>query len=169
MKVIAIKPLLFALGILLCFTIAYFKSFEAILERGLSWHILILIIAMFIIWSRKEHYFNVPIKPNIPAGTSVLLISFLLLFIGSSTSTLLLSEGALITGIWGIVIYIGGFSLFKRLFWPLAYLCFTSSAVEGIFEILTPFYRHTTAIIAVFLANKFGFLTFVSETYIRLP
>ncbi len=169
MKVIAKKPLLFASGIILCFTFAYFKSFETILVRGLSWHILILIIAMFIIWSRKEHYFNVPIKPNVPAGTSVLLISFLLLFIGSSTSTLVLSEGALITGIWGIVIYIGGFSLFKRLFWPLAYLCFISSAVEGIFEILTPFYRHTTAIIAVFLANKFGFLTFVSETYIRLP
>lgn len=158
-----------AFCIIICFIFAYFKSFEAILERGISWHILILIIVTFVIYAKKEYYFNVSIKPDIPAGSFVLLASFLLLFVGSSTSTLILSEFALVTGIWGLVIFSGGISLFKRLFWPLAYLCFISSAVEGIFEILSPFYRHTTAIISVFLANKFGFLTFVSETFIRLP
>lgn len=63
----------------------------------------------------------------------------------------------------------GGFKLLQKLIWPLLYLFFVSSSIEGAFDIFTPFYRKSTAFLSVYFANILGYDTIISGTYIRLP
>jgi exosortase len=155
--------------LLILFGITYLKSIQAILQHGITWHVFIIVITFYLIWNNRRTYFNSPLKSNYVIGTLALLFSFLFLFVGHATSTLVISEFALIAGFWGITIFIGGFNLLKKMFWPLLYLFFVSSAIEGAFDIFTPFYRKSTAFLSVYFANILGYDTVISGTYIRLP
>lgn len=162
------KIVLFSV-ITILFLAAFYKSISAMLAHGFTWHFIIPILSGYIIWINRNDYFNHRTKPSPLLGATILVTAFLMLFIGNATSTLVLSELAIVPGIWGTVIYLGGLRLFKKFSWPLLYLLLISSVTEGLFDLFTPFFRHMSAAIAVFIAHIAGYTILLSETYIRLP
>jgi exosortase len=163
-----VKIILFSV-ITILFLAAFYKSILAMLAHGFTWHFIIPILSGYIIWINRNDYFKHQIKPSPILGSTLLITSFFVLFIGNATSTLVISELAIVLGIWGIVIYLGGMQLFKKILWPLLYLLFISSITEGLFELFTPIFRISSAATASFMAKLTGFSVMLSDTYIRLP
>lgn len=155
--------------VIVLFTIAFLKSFSAFFTHGVTWHLLIPIISGYAIWTFRNKYFAAPISASPISGAIVLCIAYSMVFAGDISSTLIISEMAFVVGIWGVIIFLGGLHFFRKLFWPLAYLLFISSATEGIFDTFTPFFRYASASGASYIANFTGYTVLLSETFIRLP
>jgi exosortase len=162
------KTVLFSVITILFFA-AFYKSTLAMFAHGFTWHFVIPILSGYIIWIFRKDYFNHRMKPSPVLGTILLISAFVMLFIGNATSTLVISELAIVFGIWGVVIYLGGLRLFKKISWPLLYLLFISSVTEGLFDLFTPIFRQMSAVLAVLIAHIAGYTILLSETYIRLP
>jgi exosortase len=154
---------------LLFFAAAFHKSFSSIFLSGFTWHHLIPLITGYLIWTDKKQYFSSQPKPNPLLGSAILTCAFLLEFTGTTSSTLIISQFSIVIGIWGMIIFIGGSTLFKRLMFPLVYLLFISPSIDALFDILTPVFRNTTAHLSTISANLLGYTPLLSNTYIRLP
>ncbi len=161
--------ILACLLLIVLFAISFSKSFSALFAHGISWHLLIPIISGYAIWAYREKYFTTTVSPSIISGAITLCIAYSMVFAGDASSTLIISELAFVVGIWGVTIFLGGLHFYKKLFWPLVYLLFISSATEGIFDIVTPFFRYASASGASYIANFTGYTVLLSETFIRLP
>ncbi len=92
-----------------------------------------------------------------------------MVFTGDVTSTQALEELGIVIGLWGCVLFIGGYSLFTSLMWPLFYLLFISSLTEGAFDMFTNFFRNASAQVSFILARMTGYSIMHNGTYLRLP
>ncbi|MBN1600320.1 MAG: exosortase/archaeosortase family protein [Chitinispirillaceae bacterium] len=160
-------PLLF---LAVTFITAYHASISAMLSHGITWHFLIPLMALLLAWKQSV----LPAAPKTGYGSYIfgillVLSAFFIIFTGDVTSTQALAELGIVVGLWGCVLFIGGFSLFRAFVWPLLYLLFISSLTEGAFDIFTVFFRNASAKLSFTLARIMGFSIMNIGTYLRLP
>jgi exosortase len=156
--------------LIVTFFTAYHASVSAMLSHGITWHILIPPMALVLAW--KQTVFPVVGKNSIieySIGTLLVLFAFFVVFTGDVTSTQALSELGIVVGLWGTVLFTGGYRLLIALLWPMLYLFFISSLTEGAFDIFTDFFRNASAKLSFTIANMIGFSIMHSGTYLRLP
>jgi exosortase len=149
---------------------AFHSSISAILSHGITWHILIPPMALIVAW--KKSILPAAPKSGVSSyvfGTMLVLGAFLVIFTGDVTSTQALTELGIVVGLWGCILFIGGYPLFASLLWPLLYLLFVSSLTEGTFDIFTNFFRNASAQTAFLLSRITGFSIMHNGTYLRLP
>lgn len=164
-------PKIFALLVLTAtFLAAFSPSIAAILAHGTTWHILIPPMALLLTW--KQSTFPDALKTGVSSnlfGILLVLSAFFVIFTGDVTSTQALTELGIVVGLWGCILFIGGYTLFTSLLWPLLYLLFISSLTEGAFDIFTNLFRNASAQVAFILSRIAGFSIMHQGTYLRLP
>ena len=111
--------------------IAVFAYREALLELVRRWTtqeeyshgFLIPLITAWLLWSRRKVLYA---SIGRPAWTGVALVALALAmhFIGQLSAIFLLSQLAFILTLFGIALAFGGFNLFRKAFWPIAFLAF---------------------------------------------
>ncbi len=167
-KHVTLPNLIVGIG-LLFFILTFCRSIAAMAAHGFTWHFLVLPLFIYMIFDQREKLCISSALSEKITGSILLFISFFLLFAGKVSATLMLSEIALLPGIWGVVLYLGGIRTVRILFWPLIYLVFISSGIDSQFSKLSPFLRHASAFCSTMMVRPFGFTTMLSGTYLRLP
>jgi exosortase len=113
-------------------TVFFILFYSAIRELFLDWKIdpnyqhgfLILIVAAYLIWQKREGLRKTTFTPAYAMGFLVLLFSMLAFIVANAGAEWFLSRVAMLSSIAGLVIYFGGARLFRQLWFPLLYLGF---------------------------------------------
>jgi exosortase len=165
-----ISAILPILVLAVIFLTAYHPSISTMLSHGMTWHLLIPPMALLLAWKQTI----LPAAPKAGYGSyisGILLVlgAFFIIFTGDVTSTQALTELGIVVGLWGCVVFAGGYSLLAALLWPLLYLLFISSLTEGAFDMFTGFFRNASAQLSFIIARTMGFSIMHTGTYLRLP
>lgn len=151
------------------FFAAFSPSISAMLSHGITWHIMIPFMSLLLVW--KQSVLPKSLKTNISSLLPAILLilgAFCIVFTGDVTSTQALTELGIVVGLWGCVVFLGGYRLFLSLVWPLLYLLFISSLTEGLFDTFTGFFRNASAQVSFVLARMIGYSIMHTGTYLRL-
>jgi exosortase len=81
------------------------------------------LIVGFIVWERREELFSVEIRPS-RWGLVVLVLGGILACVGALSAEIFTERVAFMVTITGLVFYLGGRELLRRLAFPLVLLCF---------------------------------------------
>lgn len=84
---------------------------------------LVIPIVFYLIWDKKDQLKNSPIKPTLWAMFPIIFFSFTW-YIGEQNHILILQQLSLVNILISIVLGYCGFSIFKKLLFPLGYLYF---------------------------------------------
>lgn len=120
------RPLVVAIlviaAVALVFGQVFVKLVDAwIVDGNYSHGFLILPIALYFVWERREKLTTAPVAPSW-VGLPVLVTGLLILLAGLWGSELFLSRFALLPVIAGIVIFLLGWQHFRVLWFPIAFL-----------------------------------------------
>lgn len=156
------------------YLVAYVAAFGVTLYRltgiwagdgTFQYGFLILPISAFLIWSRRKAMERIDFQPS--AMGAIVVIGFSLLWaIGELIGVQMLQQFAVIALLPAGVLAIYGWSTFRALLFPLAYLFF---AFPWPVDRLTLVLQHVTAQISVHVLQATGFVTYLNGVLIETP
>lgn len=112
--------------LLLAFFFVYYKAIAELItdwsvNPNFSHGFLIPAVALYMVWYKKNELAHVPVEPA-KTGIMVILFGMLVHFIGNVGSELFLMRFSMIITLAGIIIFYAGYTMFRHLLVPVAYL-----------------------------------------------
>lgn len=99
---------------------------------------IILLISLFLFWQKKDYLLNVKYrKPNVTLGSVFLFLGGVLYIIGRSQDILIFEIGSQIFILSAIVLIVTGFSVLKKLWFPIFFLIFMLPLPSALVDALT--------------------------------
>ncbi|HEU5321300.1 MAG TPA: exosortase W [Methylomirabilota bacterium] len=130
---------------------------------------LVPLIALYLVWVRRDRLAGLPLAPAGTAGAAVMVTAVALLLLGRLAAVMLLQEISLLVLIVGLVCWLLGPSHLRVLALPVAYLVFMMPVFgEGTDWIHWPF-QLLAANIGIGLLQGLGFPAFREAQFIHLP
>ena len=163
-----------AAAALAALAVAYAEVFAAL---GMTWWsipmysygVLIPVISLYLVWSRRERLRGLEAGPSHKAGWPVLATGLAALVIGKAGGVIVLQELSLIPTIAGLVLLVLGWPFFKALWAPIAYLLFMIPVWDGLTERLHWPFQQFSAEQGVRLLHLIGIPAYREGVYIELP
>lgn len=147
------RPIIQIPILILIFSFVYFGPISLIFRNPFSYHfshgLLILGISGYMVWRKKGELRLVRIRPNLFAGSLIIIISNLVLLCGKFTNTPLLEGISLVIGILGFVLLLFGFCVAKIVIIPIFFLLF----MFPIFDKILGSYSNFLQLIAAFIGS----------------
>jgi exosortase len=135
-----IKPVLYGL-LFMSFVWAYFPVVKSLISAWsnsdeFSHGFLILPTCLYLVWRKRHTIKNTPIQPTY-WGLGVVLASLLLYLIARFANIVTLSSISIVILAQGMIIYLWGLLIFKKLIFPLFFLFFMIPVPSQIYSYLT--------------------------------
>ncbi len=172
-----LRPLLSLQGLLLLlivilFSLGFRETFAELLHywvEGYNWQFLIPIALIYMLWERRDIFYQLQYKPAILTGLVLLLGSSLLLIAGQLSSTHALRELAIIGTVFSLSVMLLGIGATRRLFWPLAYLVLMTSLPTDLLDALRAPLKLISATISTDVLQFLGYAIYREGTFLYLP
>lgn len=124
-----------------CFVAAFYSQLYSLVgtwyvNEDYSHAFLIIPIVLWLIWKKKEQLETVQPIPS-KWGIGIVIISLILYLLAGFAEIRTVASLAIILSVWGIVIYIYGFSVTRAISFPLAFLVFMIPIPAQIYSSLT--------------------------------
>ncbi len=129
---------------------------------------LILPLAGYIIWQQRADLAQIPVRGNWFGLVFATASLFGFLF-GKVSGMATLSSLSMITFIWGSVLYLYGFGIFKKNLFPMAFLLFMIPVPSQVYAALTMPLQLIVTKITVMLASLSGIPVYREGNVIHLP
>ena len=173
----SLRPLLSLPGLLLlllagAFYLAYddtFAELETYWVEGYNWQFLIPIAFVYMLWERRDIFQQMQYRPNLMAGSALLVLSCLLLTAGQLSSTHALRELSIISTLFALSLLLLGIQPTRRLFWPVSYLILMTSLPTAAIESLREPLKLISATMSADFLRFFGFAVYREGAFLYLP
>jgi len=163
------------LGLLaLVFSYAYLPAFGALVTTwtqrdDYSFGFLIPAISLYLVWLRREHLRQLPIRPAYLTGLVAVLAAGAMLLVGAAGNVITLQELSLVVMVAALVLFLMGKTHLRALAFPIAYLLFMIPIVDEIIDPLHWSFQLLTAEMGVGILQTLGFTVLLEGHYIVLP
>jgi len=172
-----LRPLLSFQGTLLLLIITLFylgfrDTFSELTHywvEGYNWQFLIPIALIYMLWERRDIFYQLKYRPAVLTGGVMLILSSLVLISGQLTSTDALRELAVIGSVFSLSVMLLGISATRRLFWPLAYLVLMTSLPTAGLDALREPLKLISATVSTDVLQFLGYAIYREGTFLYLP
>jgi EpsI family protein len=163
-----------AAAALAALAVAYAEVFAAL---GMTWWsspmysygVLIPVISLYLVWSRRERLRGLEAGPSHKAGWPVLATGLAALVIGKAGGVIVVQELSLIPTIAGVVLLVLGWPFLKALWAPIAYLIFMIPVWDGLTERLHAPFQNFSAENGLWLLQMVGIPAHRDGVFLELP
>jgi exosortase len=155
------------------FILSYFQVWKNLLfawsnSEEYSHGFFILPIAVYIIWNKRKNLSEIQMSPSL-WGLAIVIFSLTLYLASHFADMLTLESFTLILTIFGIILYLLGFGIFKELFFPLFFLLLMIPIPAQIYSASTIPLQLFVSKISVWAASLFGLPIYREGNIIHLP
>jgi EpsI family protein len=162
------------LGLLSLGFIAAYSEILAWVVRGWfsferSYSLVILLLSLYMIWSRKDFILETPVQPNLLFGSLLTAAGCLIVVAGRLSNTLMVQGISLVIVLLGLIWLLLGTKHFKMFFIPLGYLFFMFYLLEELLGRFSHFFQASTAWIAATMLRFSGMPVALHDNLIELP
>ena len=162
------------LGLLSLGFIAAYSEILAWVVRGWfsferSYSLVILLLSLYMIWSRREFIRQTPARPNLFFGSLLTVVGCFIIVAGKLSNTLMVQGISLVIVLLGLIWLILGSRHLKMFFIPLGYLFFMFYLLEEALGRFSVFFQSATALIAAQLLRFSGMPVALHDNLIELP
>ena len=167
-------PILFLIAVLFA---TFISTFFPVWKRlVLAWYSLdqyshgffVIPITLYIIWKKKDILVKTPIIPSW-WGLALVVFSLLLYLFAYFAEILTVASFSIILLLAGVIIYLYGFLIFKKLLFPLVFLLFMIPIPAQIYSSLTIPLQLFVSKFSVWLASTIGIPIYREGNLINLP
>ena len=165
-------PGLLLLLVPVAFYLAYADTFKELWfywNEGQNWQFLIPLAFLYMLWDRRDLFLELEIRPNIPWGSLLLLISLAILIAGQISYTHTLRELAVVFSVFSLVLLLFGRRYIVTLFWPLAYLILMTSLPTDLLARSSDTLQLISATVGGNLLESFGYAVYREGNVLHLP
>jgi len=135
---------------------------------NLSHGFAIPLIAGYLLWSRREYLRVLPPSSSL-LGLPLLLLGLLVLIMGTYGEEPFLARLSLPFILWGIVLLVGGFPLFKQVWYGIGYLIFMIPLPYATLKLATYQSRMFDATMSFHILNLLGVPILQDGVWLHLP
>jgi EpsI family protein len=139
---------LLSLGLIAAFSEILIWIVKGWLSFERSYSLLILLLSLYMIWSRKDYILQTPAQPNLLFGSLLTVAGCLIVVAGRLSNTLMVQGISLVIVLLGIILLLLGTKHFKMFFIPLGYLFFMFYLLEELLGRFSHLFQASTAWIA---------------------
>jgi exosortase len=129
---------------------------------------LIPLISLYLIWAKRESLKDVVLTPH-PLGLAVLVGGLLLGILGDLGDTSFLQQIGMVVTLIGLIDFLLGWALVRRLAFPLVYLVFMIPVPYTIYKFLAQFLRQFDADVSASIIASMGIPIFKEGNLLHLP
>ena len=128
-------------GLLASFLFTYYPTLLSLIQTwsssdDYSHGFFIIPVSIYLLWTKRDELTETPVRPSNWGG--ILIVASLLLYILARLAGIAtLASLSIVPLVFGIVIYLFGFSVFKKCLFPVAFLIFMVPVPSQIYSSLT--------------------------------
>lgn len=151
---------------------AYWDTFEGLWNywiEGYNWQFLIPIAFVYMLRERRDLYAGLPRRPNVLAGTGLLVLASSMLIAGQLSSTNGLREASIVVVAFALTFLLFGSQWVRRLFWPLAYLGLMLSFPSELLGTLREPLKLLSATVSTAVLKTMGYAVYREGAFLQLP
>jgi len=169
------RGLVLYLAVIGCLTILLYYSFFRDLmhswmtNEDYSHGFLILPISLFLVWRMRRELLAEDIQPHYGAGALLLLAWAFLYFIGTVGQIYTITAVSFILFLFGLAIFLAGFSITSHLIFPIAFLVFMMPVPSEMYTRLTNPMMLIVTTASTSILNMIGVPVFQEGNLISLP
>lgn len=134
-----------------------------------AYSFVIFLLFLYMVWQKRDRLRRETIRPNIPAGTLVVISGCFVLVAGKLTATLLLQGISFVISLFGLVWLVFGNNYARRLWVPVGYLIFMFYLFEEVLGNFSLYFQQAAAWIAARLLSLGGMPVALEGHLIELP